>query len=177
MVPRCPGRLPAFRSSGLALNTARLPFGDSCAWVRFDVPYQERFSVYRSGFVYLIGEYRLTLDNQHRVRLPTLFVKELRRQWVVCGLEIWNHIALFPKDVWNAEMERLNSEASIVDETFTLLLPLLGFQSSNVVVDSKGRITIPVNLRTPLVIVSTGKTARLLSELRMTSPRKKQIAW
>ena len=54
VVPRCPGRLRAFRSSGLALNTARLPFGDSCAWVRFDVAYQEKFSVYRTRSSLLI---------------------------------------------------------------------------------------------------------------------------
>ncbi len=96
---------------------------------------------------YFDGCLRSRVDGQWRATLPVQFAKQLKHGFFVAALPEWGHIGIFPADVWLKYVGSLRRNRSLVDSEFVIVKPLLGAHSSMVRLDSKGRFTIPENLR------------------------------
>lgn len=92
-----------------------------------------------------IGSYQNNMDAKGRVILPIVFREEIGRKFALTrGID--NNLDLFPLDVWEKNVEKLNALKNSNPNARKLKRRILG--NANIIeIDNQDRITIPQNLR------------------------------
>jgi MraZ protein len=100
--------------------------------------------------VNLRGSTLATVDEQGRLKIPTMFkdilVKEYGVNYFVTSLT-GEYVFVYPLTVWEAQVEERLTKTAHLDPRRSKLLDVVNYFGSEVTMDKQGRISIPQRLR------------------------------